>query len=235
MLEVPQPARAADARRARAFGGPRPRARDAPGSARRPRSRAGLPRPRAARRARAGRAPAAGARRSARGPDRPARSARDRVRTRAPACPVAERARPSGGRAPRWRASCASASASCLDRPLQLGLVHLRAALDAELLGLVVELLAGAARAGRSSPSAGRRGGRRRCPASSCASAVRDSPERARSLLTVRAAISSARALGRAARLHGLLDGLVLALALGALLHAARRHQASPSASYSRR
>ena len=91
------------------------------------------------------------------------------------------------------------------------------------------------ARGGRSSPSAARRAGRRRCPASRCAGRARLA--RARPLLVDRARrdLLGAR-LRRAALLHGVLDRLVLALALGALLHSAGRHRyASPSASYSRR
>jgi hypothetical protein len=57
----------------------------------------------------------------------------------------------------------------------------------------------------------------------------RDLPERARSLLTVRAAISSAILAGGAASLGALLDVLVLPGALGALLDSARRHIGHPS------
>ena len=56
---------------------------------------------------------------------------------------------------------------------------------------------------------------------------LRDSPARARSLLTVRAAISSARLLRRALLALALLDVLVLAGALRALLHAGGWHGCS--------
>jgi hypothetical protein len=53
----------------------------------------------------------------------------------------------------------------------------------------------------------------------------RDSPLRARSLFTVRAAISSATGFRAPLLLDALLDGLVLALALRALLDSAWWHQ----------
>ena len=105
------------------------------------------------------------------------------------------------------------------DRVLELRLVHLRAALDAELLGLVVELVAGSslgpARAGAQAAAAARRdvlgrGARAR-------RATRRT--RARSLLTVRAAISSARLLRAALLLQRGLDVLVLAGPLASWLH----------------
>ena len=79
-----------------------------------------------------------------------------------------------------------------VDRALQLGLVHPRAAVDRAWPGLVVELVRGAA-LGRCVPE--RRPPRRPEDMSrvDVRDAVRDSPLRARSLLTVRAAISSAR------------------------------------------
>ncbi len=75
---------------------------------------------------------------------------REKLRGRANAC-RADRAR--------------TAPASAADGLLQLGLGHLRAALDVLALGLGVELVAGAA-AGAASASAGRRAARTRCPRS---------------------------------------------------------------------
>ena len=86
------------------------------------------------------------------------------------------------------------------DRALQLLLGHRRAALDAELLRLVVELLAGAPLLAVRCPERWPPRGRTTCRGSSSGSEVLDSPERAFSLFTVRAAISSARLSERPAR-----------------------------------
>ena len=105
------------------------------------------------------------------------------------------RAEREASAAERGDVSRAAASALlAVDRRQQLLLVHLRAALDVELLRVVVELLAGAARRARSSPSACRRADRTRCRSVELRErGPRLALARAFSLLTVRAAISSAR------------------------------------------
>ena len=95
-------------------------------------------------------------------PSRPTRPSRSSPRRRSPTLRARTRSRPPGPPArprpcedntrPPVRAERARRVLALLvvDGPLQLGLVHLRAAVDAELLGLVVELVAGpAARAAR--------------------------------------------------------------------------------------
>jgi len=86
-------------------------------------------------------------------------------------------------------------SAGAGDRVLQFGLAHLRAPLDAELLGVVVELLAGAARRAFARLLAARL--EAELPRVELFDFDFDSPERAFSLFTVRAAISLARLVER--------------------------------------
>src|SRR5438067_10242397 len=113
-----------------------------------------------------------------------------------------------------------------VDRPLKLLLVHARAALDSELARLVVELVARPAL---------RPVGPRALPAALAGRLVVDRCARRpprlpmlRALLVDRARGDLLRASGRAALLLLALDDvLVLAGALRALLHSARRHRST--------
>src|SRR4051794_36670980 len=104
-------------------------------------------------------------------------------------------------------------------RPRELRLVHLGAPLDAELLGLRVELVARRAVAGALAAAAARRRALRR--------GFRAGPRLARARLLLVDGPGGdllGATLGRAAALGRLLDLLVLARALRALLHASWRH-----------
>ena len=105
-----------------------------------------------------------------------------------------QRTRPEPGQAGRRRLKRVGAQLFLPgDRVLELGLVHLRPALDAEAAGPRCRAGRESGRAARAVPE--RRPPRRPDEMSSVEvrERVRDSPDRARSLLTVRAAISSAR------------------------------------------
>src|SRR5262245_1632674 len=107
--------------------------------------------------------------------------------------------------------------------PLQLGLAHRRAALDAELLGVVVELFAGAAAgsAAGALAAAAARG-----PASSGAARGRSRLPRSRLFLVHGARRDLLGTARRATRfLLALLDVLVLASSFGAFLHSTGRHR----------